>query len=284
MKELREIGDELWFVENDRGTMQIWYKVREVIVDVQTAYQHLAILDLYDYGRCLILDGVVQTTELDADIYNEMLAHIPVAIAKNVRDVLIIGAGACGVIKKVLEYDFIEKVDVVEIDKAVVTACLKEMPSISGGKKDERVSMYYMDGKQFISGEDVKGKYDVIIIDASDPEGPSETLFAAEFYEQAYSALKPDGILVCQSESPVFYRMLTQSVRTHLKRLFPIVETACYPMPSYPGGVWTMTLASKKYGLQDADISVLSKDASFILPDNFMSYFRIPIAIKGDLL
>ena len=284
MKEIKEIDGDLWFVENDRGTMKIWYKVRHVLYEKQTPYQHLAILDLYDYGRTLVLDGVIQTTELDASIYNEMLIHVPMVIGRDIRNVLIIGAGAGGVIREALKYAFVERVDVVEIDEEVLRACLREMPGLSGGLSDARVHMHFVDGKQFVADEAVKGMYDLVIIDASDPEGPSEALFAPAFYADVRSALREGGLLSCQSESLVFYRELTQSVRSNLQRLFPVVETATYPMPSYPGGIWTMTLASTKYCLADADFTRLAAETCYIQKESFASYFRLPPVIKGGMV
>src|SRR5690606_2964925 len=105
-----------------------------------------------------------QTTSMDGHIYNEMIAHVPMAMHPQARQVLIIGGGDCGVAREVAKYKDVERIDMVEIDEAVVRACKRHLPAVSGNLSDPRVRYHYADGVQFVKG--IRGKYDVIIVDS----------------------------------------------------------------------------------------------------------------------
>lgn len=278
----KEIDGELWLVEEERGNMKIQYRVKEVLLSEYTPYQHISIIDTYDFGRCLVLDGIMQTTELDGPMYNEMVAHVPVAIHKNPKGILIIGAGACGVINELTKYPFIERIDVVEIDKVVVQESIDKLKCIAGnGYSDERVHFFFEDGSKFV--KDKQNCYDIVIIDSSDPIGPSRILYSEEFYSDVKSALKEDGLLICQSESPLFYKEILKTIRKRLKNLFPIIKTYKLIVPCFPGGIWSLTMASKKYSPEDADPNLLPPNTMHINKELLKSCFDLPNFMKDDL-
>lgn len=266
-----------WFTESDRDNLKISYKVKKILYNGCSDYQDIAVLDLYDYGRSLVLDGAIQITELDSRIYNEMLVHMPVIIHRNVKRVLVIGAGSCGNINELVKYPSIENIDVVEIDKKVVDICLKNIPDISkGSTRDKRVKFYYKNGNDYVSNPINKGRYDLVLVDSSDPVGPSEVLFSELFYSNIYNVLSGSGIAVYQSESMLFYKDILLKARKSLRSIFPIVETYYFPMPCFPGGLWNFIMASKEYSSADSNPAILPSDISFIQKEKIPLYFSIP--------
>ncbi|WIF94227.1 polyamine aminopropyltransferase [Caminicella sporogenes] len=276
------INGETWLVEDERDNMKLYYRVKEVLSSKKSPFQHVNIIDSYDFGRCLVLDGVMQTTEFDGYIYNEMISHIPVVTHQNPKKVLIIGGGDCGVANELSKYKELELVDMVEIDKVVVDECVDKLTMISGNApNDERINFLFEDGIKFV--KDKEKCYDVAIVDSSDPVGPAEVLFSEEFYVDLKKSLKDDGIMVCQSQSPIFHKEVLKRTRDILKKHFPIVRTYKAVVPSYPGGMWSFTLASFKYDPLNANLERLVKNTKYINKDIFKSCFSLPNFMKEYL-
>ena len=149
-KYLQQKGDEIWFTEIERDNMRIDYHIKEIVYSESSPYQHIMILDSHDFGRMLVLDDAIQTTALDGYIYNEMIAHIPLNIHPNPKNVLIIGGGDCGAAREVAKYPNIKRIDMVEIDEMVVKACKEHLPEESGNMSDSRVNFIFADGTAFV--------------------------------------------------------------------------------------------------------------------------------------
>lgn len=273
------IDNELWFTENDRSNLKISYRINEVVFTESSPFQHIMILDSYDFGRMLILDGVVQTTEYDGFVYNEMIAHVPIYFHSNPQKVLIIGGGDCGVVREVSKYSAIEQIDMVEIDELVTKVCKKYLKEVSGDLDDPRINYIFEDGYTYVNNH--KNFYDVIIIDSSDPIGPAEQLFGLDFYKKIYTALKDDGIMVCQSESPIFYFDVLEQTFEHVSKLFPITKLYTATIPTYPGGLWSFTLGSKKH--QDLVLKLDDKNTKYINSDILKTCFILPQWLKNKL-
>lgn len=274
-----EINGETWLVENERNNMRLYYRVKEILSSRLSPFQQVDIVQTYDFGRCLVLDGVIQTTELDGYIYNEMISHIPAVTHPSPKRILIIGGGDCGAANELTKYPEIEQIELVEIDETVARECLSKLPEISGkAANDSRINFIFKDGVQFI--QDKKEIYDLAIVDSSDPVGPAEVLFSEEFYRDLKNSLKKDGLMVCQSQSPVFHREILVKTRNILKKLFPIVRTYKSVVPSYPGGMWSFTLASLKYDPLDADTARLAENTRYINKEIFYSAFSLPNFIR----
>lgn len=244
-KFLQQIGQNLWLVEDERENMKISYRIKDVIFSAESEFQHVMILDSYDFGRMLVLDGVVQTTSLDGHIYNEMITHIPLSIHPDPQRVLIIGGGDCGAAREAAKYDRVQQIDMVEIDEMVVNVCKEHLPAVSGNLNDPRVQFIFADGTAHV--KKANNYYDVIIVDSSDPIGPAKQLFEYDFYQDIRDALKEDGLMVCQSESPLFHRKVMEQTVASIDRLFPITKVYLATVPTYPGGFWSFTLGSKKH-------------------------------------
>ncbi|GLY09129.1 polyamine aminopropyltransferase [Pseudobacillus badius] len=242
---IKNIDGELWLVEDDRDNLKVSYRIKEIIFTAQSPFQHIMVLDTYDFGRMLVLDGVVQSTEKDGYIYNEMIAHVPLHIHPHPKKVLIIGGGDCGAAREVIKYKHVEELYFCEIDELVVRASKEHLTGVSAGLDDQRVHYLFADGIQYM--KEHKNEFDIIIVDSSDPVGPATELFEFDFYKNVFEALKDDGLMVCQSESPFFYRETMDHTFHSLSRLFGHVKQYTAVVPSYPGGLWSFTLASKKY-------------------------------------
>lgn len=277
---IQKVGNELWFTELDRDNLKIDYRIKEVLYSKRSPIQHIMILDSYDFGRMLVLDGVVQTTSLDGYIYNEMLSHIPLITHPNPKKVLIIGGGDCGVARETSKYTGIEQIDMVEIDELVVKACKKHLPKVSGNLSDPRVNFLFKDGIAFVK-EQKDCSYDVIIVDSSDPVGPAQQLFELNFYRELHRILKEDGVMACQSESPIVYVDIMKNTYERIKSLFPITKLYTAVVPTYPGGLWSFTLGSKKY--EDINPDKLQNNTQYINKEIANSCFCLPQFMKSIL-
>ncbi|NLB89575.1 MAG: polyamine aminopropyltransferase [Syntrophomonadaceae bacterium] len=275
-------NDEIWLVEDDRNNMKLHYRVKEILSSRKSPFQHVNIIDTYDFGRCLILDGVMQTTELDGYIYNEMISHVPTVTHPDPKKVLIIGGGDCGVANELIKYEGIKEIDMVEIDQVVVEECIDKLPKISGNvPNDKRVNFLFEDGVKFV--QDKKDIYDIAIVDSSDPVGPAEVLFTEDFYVNLKNSLTEDGLMVCQSQSPIFNKDILKRTRSILMKHFPIVKTYKAVVPSYPGGMWSFTLASLKYDPINANLDRLEANTNYVNKEMFKSSFDLPNFMLEDL-
>lgn len=277
---LKMENDELWLTEDDRENLKISYRIKEIIFSEQSPFQHVMILDSYDFGRMLVLDGVVQTTSIDGHIYNEMISHVPLQFHPSPKKVLIIGGGDCGAAREVAKYEHVEEIHMVEIDEKVVQSCKEHLPEVSGNLSDPRVQFIYTDGVAFV--KDHANTYDVIIIDSSDPVGPAKALFSYNFYENIHRALKEDGMMVCQSQSPIFHKDILKQTYTNIRQLFPHAAIYTATVPTYPGGLWSFTIGSK-IPLSLPDVSSLPSDTKYINDAVLKQCFQLPQFMQNAL-
>ncbi len=238
---------ELWFTEKHTEHVKLSIQVDKQIYSSQSEFQRIDIFESPEFGRFLTLDGYMMLTEKDEFVYHEMMVHVPMAVHPNVKKVLVIGGGDGGTVRELSRYKTIEEIDLVEIDEEVVEACIKHLPQTACGFKDARVKCYYDDGLKFV--RKYENTYDLILVDSTDPFGPGEGLFTKEFYGNCYKALKEDGIMVNQHESP-FYKEDAYAMQRAHKRIvesFPISKVYQAHIPTYPSGHWLFGFASKKY-------------------------------------
>jgi spermidine synthase len=193
---------EFWYSEKHTENVYLSIKVDKQLYSSTSRFQRIDVFESLEFGRFLALDGFMMLTEKDEFIYHEMITHVPMAVNPNIKTVLVIGAGDGGVLRELTKYPSIDRIDVAEIDEEVVRVCKQFLPKTACGFEDKRVNMYYQDGMKFIRRH--TGEYDLIIVDSTDPFGPGEGLFTKEFYGNCYNALKEDGIMVNQHESPFY--------------------------------------------------------------------------------
>ncbi|KXG76833.1 polyamine aminopropyltransferase [Thermotalea metallivorans] len=238
---------ELWYTEEHTENVRFSLRVKEHLFSGESEFQKLDILDTYEYGKLMTLDGLVMVTEKDEFVYHDMIVHIPMAVNPDIKNVLVIGGGDGGTVRELMKYPQIVHVDMVEIDKLVVDAARKYFPGVSCELDNPRVTVLYEDGIKFIQGKE--NVYDLILIDSTDPIGPGEGLFTTEFYHNCYQALTEKGILINQNETPVYESFFEVGISSNkkLKKMFPIVQVYQANIPTYPGGYWLFNFASKEF-------------------------------------
>jgi spermidine synthase len=237
---------ELWLTENQTDNVRFSIKVNKQLFSERSEYQEVEIFEADDFGKILVIDGLIMVTEKDEFIYHEMIAHVPMACNPNIRRVLVIGGGDGGTVRELLKYESVDRIDLVEIDQMVVDACSMHLKSTSQALHHKKVNMYFIDGIEFVKHKN--NIYDLIIVDSTDPFGPGEGLFTNEFYSNCYNALTNDGILINQSESP-FYKKLSDAFVNAYHRIESVFENAYvyqFHMPTYPSGHWLFGFSSKK--------------------------------------
>lgn len=263
---------EFWLTEKQTENLSLSLRIKEVICREKSEYQDILIAESFQYGRVLSLDGTFQTTEVDEFIYHEMITHVSLLSHPDPKDVLIIGGGDGGTVREILKHS-VKTIDVVEIDKRVIELSKHCLPTISRLLEDPRVRIKIEDGISYL--KKIKNKYDLIIVDSPDPKGPAIGLFSEDFYSNANRALNEDGIFVAQTESPFLHMALILKIFNGLSKRFPLVKIYTAPIPTYPSGFWSFTVASKKYSplspLRKGDITTKYYSpeihkASFVLP------------------
>ena len=238
---------EFWFSENHTPNVQISIRVDKQLYSGKSEFQRIDVFESPEFGRFLTLDGYMMLTEKDEFIYHEMITHVPMAVHPNVKKVLVIGAGDGGVVRELVRYHDIEHIDMVEIDPLVVEVCKKYLPQTACRFDDPRLTLHFEDGLRFVRFKE--NEYDLIIVDSTDPFGPGEGLFTKEFYGNCFKALKDDGILINQHESPFYPEDAQACQRAHknIVNTFPIAKVYQAHIPTYPSGHWLFGFASKKY-------------------------------------
>ncbi|SHJ07880.1 polyamine aminopropyltransferase [Desulfosporosinus lacus] len=245
---------ELWYTEQHTDNVRFSIKVDKPLYTDQSEFQRIDVFHSKEFGNFFTLDGLMMVTEKDEFIYHDMIVHVPMATNPKIKNVLVIGAGDGGTVRELTRYSTIEKIDMVEIDKMVVDVCREYFPQTACKLDDPRVQLYFEDGLKFVRSKE--NTYDLIIVDSTDPFGPGEGLFTKEFYGNCYKALKEDGILVNQHESPYYQEYAKSMQRAHkrIRELFPVCRVYQAHIPSYPSGHWLFGFASKTYDpLSDID-------------------------------
>ncbi len=238
---------ELWFTEDHTESVKFSIKIKRHLVSEQSEFQKIDILDSFEFGRMLVLDGFLMLTEKDEYIYHEMIVHVPMATNPDIKKVLVIGGGDGGAVRELTRYKTIESIDMVEIDRRVVELCREYIPQTAGKLDDPRVHICYEDGLKFVRGK--QDEYDLIIVDSTDPFGPGEGLFTKEFYGNCCKALNDSGILVNQHESTFYdeYAEIMKRAHSRIKSFFPTALVYSAHIPTYPSGHWLFGYASKKF-------------------------------------
>ncbi len=275
---------ELWYSENHSDDVKFSLRVEEQLYTKQTEYQRIDVMTSKEFGTFLTLDGLMMVAEKDEFIYHEMIVHVPMSVNPNIKKVLVIGGGDGGTVKQLVRYDTVEAIDLVEIDRDVVEVCKKFLPTVSAGLNDERVNINYEDGLKFV--RNTKDKYDLIIVDSTDPFGPGEGLFTREFYGNCYRTLSDDGIMVNQHESPYYENYANSLIRAHrrIKGVFPIHKIYQAHIPTYPSGHWLFGFASNKFDpIKDFNAERWNKlrlDTKYYNTELHMGCFALPNYVK----
>ncbi len=232
-----------WFEEVYHPHWRQRLAIERVVLEQHTGLQDVLIFENATLGRVLVLDGIIQTSERDEFIYHEMMTHVPIQAHGAVRDVLIIGGGDGGALEEALKHPGITNVTLVELDSGVVEIARAWLPGIHRGAFDDpRAELLFTDGVAFVAKTD--RRFDVIILDTTDPMGAGETLFAETFYADCRARLRPGGILVGQSGNPITEPLRIRACRDRLARVFADASFILASVPAYLGGPFVFAWGS----------------------------------------
>ena len=278
---------DLWFSEFHTPDVKHSLRVTHHLYSKESKYQQIDIFDTPEYGRVLTLDGNVMLTERDEFIYDEMIVHVPMAVHPNIQDVLVIGAGDGGVVRELARYDQIRCIDLVEMDPLVLEACRAYLPENASRLDDSRVHITFDNALRVIRR--CTARYDLIIVDSTDPFGPSEGYFTREFYGICYNALRADGIMVNQQGSPFYSHDAEAMQRSHQRIVstFPISRVYQAHIPTYAAGYWLFGFASKKYhpidDLNAEKWQALHLNTKYYTPKLHIGAFYLPAFLERML-
>ncbi|MCS7119117.1 MAG: spermidine synthase [Archaeoglobaceae archaeon] len=250
-------------------------KIRKKLAEA-TKIQKVEIFETESLGKMLVIDGKVQVTEFDEHIYHEMLVHVPMNSCKDARSVLIVGGGDGGALREALKHD-LEKVVLVEIDRNVIELCKKFLKIENGAFDDPRVEIVFEDGKKYVESCE---KFDVIIVDGTDPVGVSDPLFGRDFFELCAEKCK---VFCSQSQSPIIQRDL---FRKMLQNSSVIKNRSVFisAIPTYPLAIWSFIIGgdfSFKY-VERKFKRIMGKTRHYN-PEVHFSAFILPEWLKEEI-
>jgi len=259
---------------------------------VKSPFQDIALFETESHGRMMTLDGIVQITERDEFVYQEMLTHVPLLAHGNAKNVLIIGAGDGGVLKHALMHKQVERAVMAEIDGEVIRLCKEFLPDIGGTAwTDPRAEVMVGDGIDYVK-KATDGAFDVIIVDSTDPIGVGEVLFTDDFYENAARILTPQGIIVNQCGVPFMQADELHETSIRRGKFFPHVTAYVAAVPTYVGGYMTLGWAGKDPALtalspatlaERAEAAGITGKSSYWTPEIHAAAFHLPPYIARHL-
>ncbi len=236
---------DLWVEEKFSDFLGLRVKVEKVLFSGKSEFQTVDVVDTKGHGKMLLNDGLIMVTERDEFAYHDMITHVPLFVHPEPKNVLVIGGGDGGTAREVIRHPSVEKCTMVEIDAMVVDACKAHIPQTAKELTNPKVNLIIGDGVKFV--KETTEKFDVIIVDSTDPIGPAQPLFGEEFYQDVFNCLSDDGIVVSQGESSWYAMEIQQSLLKVLNKVFPHSYLYSFSNLTYPGGLWSFTFASKRY-------------------------------------
>jgi spermidine synthase len=259
-----------WHFEQFEPTgSAIGYRITRKLDEVQSPFQKIEIYESTDWGNLMLIDGAMMLTARDNFLYHEMISHPALFTHANPEHVVIIGGGDCGTLREVLKHPGVKKAVQCDIDEQVTRMAEKWFPELCDANDDPRAELMFDDGIAYMQNV-APGSLDIVIVDSTDPVGPAEGLFNKAFYASCFRALKDDGILIQQSESPLMQLALIQAMRDEMgKAGFTSFKTLPFPQPCYPTGWWSVTLARKGAGFdfREADARAKAFKTKYYTPD-----------------
>lgn len=248
-----KLDDQYWFQEkSDSFAGQAFgLEVKEILYHVNSEYQDILVFKSATFGNVLVLNGIIQCTERDEFAYQEMITNLPIMSHKNPKKVLVIGGGDCGVVRELIKHldDGVESITMVEIDDMVIQLLAKFLPNMAKFRNHPNVKIVIDDGFKYLKQlENQDEKYDVIITDSSDPEGPAEEFFQVTYFKLLSNALNDNGIVIMQSSENIWLNIdYLRDLLSKAKQVFSNVRYAqCY-MPSYTSGQLGFIMATNDY-------------------------------------
>jgi spermidine synthase len=233
----------LWYDETFGDHTRLGLRVKETLFSGRSPYQKVEVVDTVGFGRVLVIDDVFMTSEYDEFLYHEMLAHPALTTAPSIERVLVIGGGDGGTVREVLRHPDVKQCVMIELDELVVEASKRYLPGIGTAWDDPRLDLRLIDGIEYVN-ESKDEKYDVVLLDGTDPVGPGAVLFDESFYRGCKRMLVEDGVMALQSESPLLMMDIFVETQRKLRGLFSEVHPYLGPVPLYGTGTWSWTWCS----------------------------------------
>ncbi len=272
---------ELWFTETLGAVRGAW-EVRQVLYHQPSKYQDVLVVDTVHFGRMLVLDGAVMTTDGDEFVYHEMLTHPGLLAHPSPKSVCVVGGGDGGAIREVLKHPTVERAVLAEIDEDVINVCREFFPKIAGMLSDPRVDIQVGDGARFL--KDHPGEFDAVISDSTDPVGPGVVLFEDPYFQSAKNALRPGGFFVTQCKSVWLEVDTVREVSKRFSKLFRHVGVYGATIPTYPTGSWTFIIGSDqidpKENVDRARQEMIAKTTKYYTPEHQTAAFAMPAFLK----
>ncbi|NLB84148.1 MAG: polyamine aminopropyltransferase [Synergistaceae bacterium] len=237
--------NELWVSEQQSDDMTLSLRASAVLLNEKSAYQDILLVETKEYGRMLLLDGAIQITERDEFCYSEMMAHVALCSHPDPKRVLIVGGGDGAVLREVLRHKGVEKATLIDIDRSVIEASKRFLPTISVSLGDPRADVQCLDAMEYV--KNCRGEFDVAIVDSTDPVDFAAGLYTSPFYRDLFAALGKNGMMIAQTESPFTDTAVMQGAFSAMKSVFPITRLYWGAIPTYPSGMWTYTVGSKTH-------------------------------------
>lgn len=279
--------DNTWISEasNDYG-VAFSLKMEKKLADEQTPYQHIEVYQTSRFGNAMIIDGYFMLSSRDNFLYHEMMSHPVLYTHRDPKNVLIIGGGDCGTLREVLRHGEVETVLQVEIDERVTRLAEQYFPELCESNNDPRASFFFGDGIQWLREAETES-LDVIIVDSTDPIGPAEGLFTEAFYRDCMRTLRPGGLLVQQSESPLLHMRILKEMYAAIGNAgFADIKTLTFPQPVYPPGWWSATMARKGEkidGFRAQAVAAMPFETQYYNADIHQAAFAMPAFFKREL-
>ncbi|HEY8289704.1 MAG TPA: polyamine aminopropyltransferase [Acetobacteraceae bacterium] len=237
------------------------FRVKRELARVRSAFQDIVIFESFSHGRVMVLDGVIQITEADEFVYQEMLAHVPLLAHGSPASVLIIGAGDGGVLRRVLQHRSVRRAVMVEIDGEVIRLSKEFLPAIAGNAwDDKRAEVIVGDGIDYVKRAP-DAAFDVIIVDSTDPIGVGEVLFTDAFYANCARILTARGVVVNQCGVPFMQADELRDTSLRRRRFFPHVTAYVAAVPTYVGGFMTLGWAAKDNAMTSVPVAEIRRRA-----------------------
>jgi len=278
------LNSDQWFTEicSEQGTA-FSLKTAALLHEEQSRYQKIQIFQTESFGNLMVIDGFIMLSTRDNFIYHEMMAHPAIAYHGHAQRVLIVGGGDCGTLREALKHDTVSEVVQVEIDERVTRLAESYFPELTSSNGDPRANLQFTDAIKWVE-EAPAGHYDVIIIDSTDPVGPAEGLFQQSFYRACYQALSDEGILVHQSESPLFHTNLINDMHEAMYQAgLKDIKLLLFPQCVYPSGWWSATLAARPGKLRPPENTGCAFETDYFSAGTLMAAGQIPPFVMNNM-
>ena len=276
--------DNNWFTEaaEDIGTA-FSLRLGEKLHDEKSQYQRIEVYSTRDFGNLMVIDGYIMLTARDNFVYHEMMTHPALFAHGAAKDVVIIGGGDCGTLREVCKHSGVENVTQIEIDERVTRVAEEFFPELCSANNDPRAKLVFDDGIAWMKAAKDQS-LDLIIVDSTDPIGPAEGLFNKAFYKECRRALRPGGLFVQQSESPLVHTPLIVSMHSAMQEVgFAASHVLSFPQPVYPTGWWSASLAQRDAGPLQQPGGTDAMDMHYYTPQMHSAAFAQPAFLQKQL-